>query len=116
MKLSTDQIAAVKAELGASPLPPDHPVVPELEKAFGDSTFYLDANGLLVFKPTEPAVADGEDKTEAQLVLVAAWTGEDKKALGMVEPIDTGVVVDLGAPTGGAPAPGDATAADGPAS
>jgi len=98
MKLSVTQIAAAKAVLGAEPLPADHPVIPELEKAFGEKTFYVDENGLLVFEPTP----EGEgNETEAKLVLVAAWTGEDKQALGMVEPVDTGVVVDLGEPAEG---------------
>jgi hypothetical protein len=96
MKLSVDQIAAAKAVLGAEPLPEDHPAVPQLQEAFGDKTFYVDTNGLLVFEPTaEP----DEGGTEAKLVLVAAWTGEDKSALGMVEPVDTGVTVDLGQAT-----------------
>ena len=96
MKLSVDQIAAAKAVLGAEPLPEDHPAVPQLREAFGERTFYVDTNGLLVFEPTGETEAGG---TEAVLVLVAAWTGEDRTALGMVEPVDTGVTVDLGRPT-----------------
>ncbi len=96
MKLSTDQIAAAKAVLGADPLPADHPVIEELEKAFGENTFYLDQNGLLVF---ETATAVEDTTTEARLVLVAAWTDENKTALGKVEPVDTGVKVDLGQAT-----------------
>jgi len=93
MKLSTDQIAAAKAVLGADPLEEDHPAAPQLKEAFGDKTFYVDTNGLLVFEDTE------EPGTEAELMLVAAWTGEDRNQLGMVEPVQTGIKVDLGAPT-----------------
>ena len=93
MKLSTDQIAAAKAVLGAEPLEEDHPAAPQLKEAFGDKTFYVDTNGLLVFEDTE------EPGTEAELTLVAAWTGEDRNQLGMVEPVQTGIKVDLGQPT-----------------
>jgi hypothetical protein len=98
MKLSVDQIAAAKAVLGAEPLPEDHPAVPKLQEAFGDRTFYVDTNGLLVFEPEADAPAGG---TEARLILVAAWTDEERSALGMVEPVDTGVKVDLGEAGGG---------------
>lgn len=90
MKLSTDQIAAAKAVLGADPLEEEHPAAPQLREAFGDKTFYVDTNGLLVFQETE------EPGTEAQLMLVAAWTGEDQNQLGVVEPVETGIKVDLG--------------------
>ena len=96
MKLSTDQIAAAKAVLGADPLEEDHPAAPQLKEAFGDKTFYVDTNGLLVFQPVEEAP---QTENEAELVLVAAWTGEDRNQLGMVEPVNTGVKVDLGQPT-----------------
>ena len=90
MKLSTDQIAAAKAVLGADPLEEDHPAAPQLREAFGDKTFYVDTNGLLVFQETE------DPGTEAELMLVAAWTGEDQNQLGVVEPVETGIKVDLG--------------------
>mgnify|MGYP006269458091 CR=1 FL=1 len=93
MKLSPDQIAAAKAVLGADPLDEDHPATPQLKEAFGDQTFYVDTNGLLVFETTE------EPGTEAELKLVAAWTGEDRNQLGVVEPVQTGIKVDLGQPT-----------------
>ncbi|GMG83778.1 hypothetical protein LNKW23_29920 [Paralimibaculum aggregatum] len=96
MKLSTDQIAAAKAVLGADPLPQDHPVIAELEQAFGPNTFYLDQNGLLIFQAAAECDADGG---EARLVLVAAWSDEQKSALGRIEPVDTGITVALGAPT-----------------
>ncbi|MGF1501984.1 MAG: hypothetical protein ACFBSD_09210 [Paracoccaceae bacterium] len=96
MKLSPDQIAAASAVLGAEPLPAEHPAILDLQQAFGDKTFYVDTNGLLVFEPTAP---DMPDDTEARLMLVAAWTGEDKTKLGVVEPVDTGIAVELGAPT-----------------
>ena len=93
MKLTTDQIEAAKAVLGADPLEEDHPAAPQLKEAFGDKTFYVDTNGLLVFESTP------EPDNEAELMLVAAWTGEDKNQLGMVEPVQTGIKVDLGEPS-----------------
>lgn len=103
MKLSTDQIAAAKAALGADPLAEDHPAAPQLREAFGDKTFYVDTNGLLVFRPVDDE--EESDGGDAELVLVAAWMGEEKDKLGAVEPVPTGVKVTLGQPTAGGGAP-----------
>jgi len=96
MILSENQVAVAKATLGADPVPADHPAMPQLQQAFGEHTFYLDANGLMVFEPAEDAAADA--KEAARLVLVAAWADESKQQLSPVQPQPTNLVVDLAAP------------------
>jgi hypothetical protein len=60
---------------------------------FGDHTFYVGEEGLLIFEPVQTTE---ENDTRAQLVLVAAWTDDDKNALRPIEPQATTIVVDMG--------------------
>jgi hypothetical protein len=92
MKLNASQIAAVKQDLSADPLEEQNPAMGALREAFGDHTFYVGSEGLFVVEPVEDAEHPGEP---AQLVLVAAWTDDDKKALQPVPPQETETVVDL---------------------
>jgi hypothetical protein len=97
MKLNSNQIAAVKQDLSADPLDEDNPAMGSLREAFGDHTFYVGSDGLFVIEPVENASHPGEP---AQLVLVAAWTDEDKKALQPVPPQHTETIVDLATAAG----------------
>jgi hypothetical protein len=92
MKLNSNQIAAVKQDLSADPLEEENPAMASLRQAFGDHTFYVGAEGLFVVEPVEDDAHPGEP---AQLVLVAAWTDEEKKALQPVPPQQTAKVIDL---------------------
>jgi hypothetical protein len=94
MKLSTQQVASVRHELGADPLREDNPAMDSLRGAFGDHTFYVGSDGLFVFEPVNDPDAG---RTPAQLVLVAAWADAQKSALEKVPPQETDRVVDLAA-------------------
>lgn len=94
MKLTDDQAAAVKETLGADPLPEDNPAMGELEKVFGEHSFYVGEDGLLVFEPAE------EKPDSGRLVLIAAWADEQKQGLQAVQPHPTDIVVDFDAPPG----------------
>ena len=94
MKLTDEQIAATRDTLGASPVDPAHPAVPQLEKAFGEHTFYVDQNGLLAFLDPEEIKAEPGDP---RLVLIAAWTDENRRELGRIDPVDTGVTLPIAA-------------------
>ena len=58
MKLTQQQIEAVRSQLNVEPVEDDHPVQKELEEAFGQYTFYADPNGLHIFEKAEPAGAE----------------------------------------------------------
>ncbi|GAB4392976.1 MAG: hypothetical protein Tsb0032_10660 [Kiloniellaceae bacterium] len=94
MKLNANQIAAVKQDLSADPLEEQNPAMGALRKAFGDHTFYVGDEGLFVVEPVEDEKHPGEP---AQLILVAAWSDDSKKALQPVPPQETETVVDLAA-------------------
>lgn len=92
MKLNSNQIASVKQDLSADPLDEENPAMGSLRETFGDHTFYVGADGLFVVEPVDDAAHPGEP---AQLVLVAAWTDENKNALQPVPPQQTERIVDL---------------------
>lgn len=94
MKLTDDQAAAVKQVLGADPLPEDNPAMGELEKVFGEHSFYVGEDGLLVFEPAE------EQADSGRLMLIAAWADEQKQGLQAVQPQPTDIVIDFSAQPG----------------
>ncbi|MFC3228898.1 hypothetical protein ACFOGJ_16755 [Marinibaculum pumilum] len=95
MILSVNQLEVAKSALGADPVPTDHPAMPQLQQAFGEHTFYLDARGLLVFEPVQEETSANDP---ARLYLVAAWADESRQQLSPVQPQPTDVVVDLAPP------------------
>lgn len=105
MKLSSQQVAVVKDQLGADPLEDENPAMDSLKNAFGEHTFYVGMDGLFVFEPVNDPDESGEP---ARLVLVASWTDEQKNALEKIPPRETDQVVDLSAAAKGNPGSNDA--------
>lgn len=110
MKLTSQQVASVKQELGADPIEETNPAISTLRQAFGDHTFYLASDGLFVLEPADEvfkedqgaAGSGGDAPSEpmaepARLILVAAWTDESKTALQPAPAQVTATVVDLAA-------------------
>lgn len=111
MKLTSQQVASVKQELGADPIEETNPAMETLRNAFGDHTFYLASDGLFVLEPADTVSQEGGDETPAEgteasaksmdepahLVRIAAWTDENKNALQPAPPQATDTVVDLAA-------------------
>jgi hypothetical protein len=92
MKLNDTQMQEVNKQTGLNPIPDDNPAAPQLQERFGEHTFYLDANGLFIWEPTDAAEGANEP---AAAVMLAAWTGEEKQALKPTEPVRSKVVVEL---------------------
>lgn len=94
MKLSNVQIAATRDNLGATPVPDDHPVMDQLKEAFGEHTFFIDQSGLSVFVDQDEVSEEVElPDGEPRLVMIAAWTDENRNTLGAVEPVDRGITL-----------------------
>ena len=95
MKLTTDQTAAVQRQTGADPLPEDNPTMGQLREIFGEHTFYVAEQGLVVPETTpEPAAPEAADDA-VEFMLVAVWAGEDKQSLQPIEPQPTGIKLEL---------------------
>ena len=56
MKLNTAQVTRTVSQLQVEPLPDDHPLVPQLNRIFGDHTYFLDGSGLNILEPAAAAL------------------------------------------------------------
>jgi hypothetical protein len=79
MRLSSRQVQEVLGQLDAQVIPPDHPVIPQLEASFGAHTFFLDREGLHVVERVD---TDGDsDGADACIVKLANWADKDRTSL-----------------------------------
>ena len=90
MKLTTPQIEQVAGQLQARAVPENSRMAPDLERHFGDHTFFLDNAGLHILEPTEAAET-------GRVVKVASWTDEQCTALALHEPESSDVTIKLDA-------------------
>jgi len=93
MRLTPPLVARTLRQYEAQALPDDHPAIPELNRIFGDHTFFLDDNGLNIVEPAESAEEEGHEA--AKVVNLAIWS-DDRKGLVAHEPEPTEVIVELG--------------------
>ena len=52
MKLTSTQVERTLNQLQAEAIPDDHPVIPQLQRVFGDHTYFVDDSGLNIVEPT----------------------------------------------------------------
>src|SRR5215467_9508966 len=59
MKLSPAQVERTVSQLQIEAIPDNHPLVPQLNRLFGEHTYFLDQNGLNIVEPAddEPGVS-----------------------------------------------------------
>jgi hypothetical protein len=93
MRLTSTQVERTLRQIEAQPIPDNHPALPQLNRLFGDHTFFLDSTGLSIVEPAEA----GEPGVEAgKVVNVANWSDSSHTSLAPHEPESTDVVVALG--------------------
>jgi hypothetical protein len=100
MKLSSSQVERTLHQLEAQALPDNHSSVPELNRVFGDHTFFLDESGLHI---VEPAVPDEEEIDAGQVVKLASWQDANRTRLTAHPPEASDVIVELGPDGSGLP-------------
>jgi hypothetical protein len=93
MKLTSTQLERTLSQFKAEAIPEDHPVVPQLNRLFGEHTFFLDSSGLSI---VEPAEARRPGTQSAKVVNIANWSDDDRTQLKAHEPEPTDIVVVLG--------------------
>src|SRR5262245_21635362 len=93
MKLTSAQVERALVQFRGEAIPDNHPVIPQLNRLFGEHTFFLDSKGLNIVEPAE-AASPGLDTVT--LVNVASWSDADPNKLEPHEPEPTDVVVTLG--------------------
>ena len=92
MKMNTAQIRQTLHQYQAQALPAEHPLMAQLERLFGDHTYFLDGNGLNIVEPVEPEQTDG---LHGVVVNLASWADEKAQSLQPHKPEATDMVVDL---------------------
>lgn len=101
MKLASAMIDQTLDQFEAEALPDNHPAVPQLNKIFGEHTFFLDGDGLSI---VEPADASRAAAPTWQVVKIASWSDATKTSLAAHEPEPTDIIfaVDLDGSDGAA--------------
>jgi len=93
MKLTSEQVERTLSQFDAEAVPDDHPVIPRLNKLFGEHTFFLSGNGLNIVEPAENPQAESQS---AMVVNIASWSDASRTGLEPHEPEPTDVIVTLG--------------------
>jgi hypothetical protein len=92
MKMNSAQIEQTLQQLDAQAIPPEHPAMPQLERLFGDHTYFLDSHGLNI---VEPVKAEQNDNRQGVVVNLASWSDGSGTNLQPHEPEPTDVVIEL---------------------
>jgi hypothetical protein len=90
MKLNSALVQRTLDEFDAQAIPDNHPAVPQLNKVFGEHTFFLNGSGLHVVEPVEPTQAEPE---AGKVIKLAAWADANRSSLAPHEPQPTDVVI-----------------------
>ena len=92
MKLTPTMVERTLGQFKAQVLADNHPVVPELNRLFGDHTFFLDGNGLHIVEPTEPTASGTR---AGRVVKLASWQDANRTSLAPHSPDPSGVIIEL---------------------
>jgi hypothetical protein len=90
MRLTPAQIEQTSRQLEAKPVPENSRMAPDLNRLFGEHTFFLGRAGLHI---VEPAEAADTGAATGRLIEVASWTDSDHTSLTAHEPRPTDVIV-----------------------
>lgn len=93
MKLTSAQVERTLSQFDAEAVPDDHPAVPQLNRLFGEHTFFLSGDGLNIVEPAESPRMEAQSAT---IVNIASWSDDNRTGLQPHEPEPTDVVVMLG--------------------
>lgn len=92
MKLNDAQIEQALHQFEAQTIPAEHPVIAQLERLYGEHTYFLDGNGLNIVEPVE---ADLFAHKRGVVVNLANWANASNSSLQPHEPEATDFLVDL---------------------
>lgn len=92
MKLTPAQIKQTTAQFEAQPVSEESKLAPELNRVFGDHTFFLDRAGLHIVDVAEPTQSDVE---AGRVIKLASWTDSHCTQLAPHQPEFTDIVIEL---------------------
>jgi hypothetical protein len=92
MKMNSAQIEQTLQQFKAQAIPGGHPVMPQLQRLFGDHTYFLDGKGLNIVEPVD----EERESRRAVVVNLADWDNRaEKNNLEPHPPEVTDLVIDL---------------------
>lgn len=92
MKLSPQAVEQTLQQFEAEALPEGHPAVAQLNKMFGEHTYFLDGNGLHI---VEPAKNTDSGVERGVVIKLASWSDSSRTSLAPHPPEETDCVVVL---------------------
>jgi len=92
MKLTADLVDRTLSQLPVEAIPENHPAISQLSRVFGEHTFFLDDDGLLILEPAETA---GDGAPTGQVIKLASWN-EAHTTLAPHDPERTDILVEFG--------------------
>jgi hypothetical protein len=93
MKMNSAQIEQALQQFQAQAIPAGHPVMPQLQRLFGDHTYFLDGKGLNIVEPVDE---EGDGGRRVVVVNLADWADRtEKNSLEPHAPEVTELVIDL---------------------
>ncbi len=92
MKMNPVQIERTEQQLQVEAIPSAHPLVPQLERIYGEHTYFLDRKGLNIVEPVEAQEGDG---LLGVVINLADWTDASGAGLRPHDPEPTRQMVDL---------------------
>jgi hypothetical protein len=97
MKLNMAQLERTVDQLQAQALPDNHPLIPQLNRLYGDHTYFLNGDGLNIVEPADNALDIPAKQVSAMGVVfnVAYWTDSNPPKLEAHEPEITENTVSL---------------------
>jgi hypothetical protein len=96
MRLNSIQIQRTLFQLDAEAIPAEHPALSELQRLFGDHTYFLDGKGLNIVEPLD-AQENEEEGQVGVVVNLATWSDAGRARLRPHDPVATDVRIVLGA-------------------
>ena len=82
MKMSSQMVERTLSQFEAQPVPDDLPRVTQLNRLFGDHTFFLDGSGLVIAEPAEPSEGGAQSGV---VVKLASWSDSGRTSLAPQE-------------------------------
>jgi hypothetical protein len=90
MKMSSQMVERALSQFEAEAVPENHPAVTQLNRLFGDHTFFIDGSGLSIVELTEPS----ESGAQAGVVVkLASWSDSSHTSLAPHPPEATDLVI-----------------------
>lgn len=90
MKMSPQMVERTLTQFEAEAVPENHPAVTQLNRLFGEHTFFIDGSGLNIVEPAE----SGDGAAQAGVVVkLASWSDPNHTSLAPHPPEATDLVI-----------------------